>query len=388
MKILLLEKIFSKIKFSNTGYRDSEDGQVYGQGGYGYYLTTSVSGEPSVSVEQYMWALGIDKDVANVSPGLGRGNGMSVRCIKDMPISIGIDDTNLLLGHTATINVIFAKEVDLTTIDLSNFTTPNGTISNYNEANNNHISFTLTPNSDTNDDTNVIALDTAWSYGDATTPSESTTSQTYSVNTVIFSGGDFNGVTYGLITSSETGKVWLDRNLGASQACTSLSDSACYGDYYQWGRNADGHQISTSDTNSTQITWDTANNDTFITSSVYPYKWALDDSDGLLREARWSAIDGSGICPIGFRVPSSSELQDENITDGTSAFNNLKLSYNGYRDSGNGVINNTGNSGNLLSSTPNGTDEKAWFLTFDNSSSGVYNDVYRASGNGVRCIKD
>jgi hypothetical protein len=52
----------------------------------------------------------------------------------------------------------------------------------------------------------------------------------------------FNGLTYGLVLSPDTGRVWLDRNLGASQVCTSVTDTACYGDLYQWGRAKDGHE--------------------------------------------------------------------------------------------------------------------------------------------------
>jgi hypothetical protein len=37
----------------------------------------------------------------------------------------------------------------------------------------------------------------------------------------------------------------MDRNLGASQVATSSTDPASYGDLYQWGRPADGHQIRT-----------------------------------------------------------------------------------------------------------------------------------------------
>jgi hypothetical protein len=51
----------------------------------------------------------------------------------------------------------------------------------------------------------------------------------------------FNGLTYKMITSSKTGRVWLDRNLGATQVATSFDDSAAYGDLYQWGRAKDGH---------------------------------------------------------------------------------------------------------------------------------------------------
>ncbi|MEA2018242.1 MAG: hypothetical protein U9N59_07325, partial [Campylobacterota bacterium] len=40
-----------------------------------------------------------------------------------------------------------------------------------------------------------------------------------------------NNFTYSTITSSVTGKIWMDRNLGASRACTSFDDTQCYGDY-------------------------------------------------------------------------------------------------------------------------------------------------------------
>jgi hypothetical protein len=53
---------------------------------------------------------------------------------------------------------------------------------------------------------------------------------------VVFTGGLFNGLTYALVTSPDTGKVWLDRNLGARQVCTSSTDAACFGDLYQWGQ--------------------------------------------------------------------------------------------------------------------------------------------------------
>ncbi|VVM21411.1 hypothetical protein BSPWISOXPB_2895 [uncultured Gammaproteobacteria bacterium] len=40
---------------------------------------------------------------------------------------------------------------------------------------------------------------------------------------------------YITLESPITGKIWLDRNLGATQAATSRTDSASYGDLYQWG---------------------------------------------------------------------------------------------------------------------------------------------------------
>ena len=42
--------------------------------------------------------------------------------------------------------------------------------------------------------------------------------------------------------TTSTGKTWMDRNLGATQVATSSADTASYGDLYQWGRAADGHE--------------------------------------------------------------------------------------------------------------------------------------------------
>jgi hypothetical protein len=39
-------------------------------------------------------------------------------------------------------------------------------------------------------------------------------------------GISFKGLTYKLVTSPDTGRVWLDRNLGATQVATKVDDSA------------------------------------------------------------------------------------------------------------------------------------------------------------------
>jgi len=51
-----------------------------------------------------------------------------------------------------------------------------------------------------------------------------------------------NAITYGTVISPHTGRVWLDRNLGALKICENIDDTECYGDYYQWGRKTDGHE--------------------------------------------------------------------------------------------------------------------------------------------------
>jgi predicted secreted hydrolase len=43
-------------------------------------------------------------------------------------------------------------------------------------------------------------------------------------------------------TSRYTGRVWLDRNLGAKQVATSGHDTDSYGSLYQWGRGKDDHE--------------------------------------------------------------------------------------------------------------------------------------------------
>ncbi len=44
-----------------------------------------------------------------------------------------------------------------------------------------------------------------------------------------------NGEVKTAAVSSATGKIWMDRNLGASQVAISSNDAAAYGDWYQWG---------------------------------------------------------------------------------------------------------------------------------------------------------
>jgi hypothetical protein len=54
------------------------------------------------------------------------------------------------------------------------------------------------------------------------------------------------------VTNPATGQTWMDRNLGASRAATSPTDEQAYGDLYQWGRAADGHEKRRSSTTTKQ----------------------------------------------------------------------------------------------------------------------------------------
>ena len=204
-----------------------------------------------------------------------------------------------------------------------------------------------------------------------------------------------NGVTYGTVTSPYTGKVWLDRNLGASQVCTTLDDTACYGDYYQWGRNIDGHEKSTSAASSTQATDinSVGHSNFIISSSSYSYDWAWNaDSDGALRSVNWSKTDGTSVCPVGFRVPTIIELADETINsvDGVSynldVFNNfLKLPAAGFRYHADGLLYAQGEDVQIWSSNVSGSSSADLDLDGSDARIGYHSHAY---GFSVRCIQD
>jgi len=197
-------------------------------------------------------------------------------------------------------------------------------------------------------------------------------------------------ITYDTITSPYTGKVWLDRNLGASQICTALDDTACYGDYYQWGRDADGHEKSDSSITTTAATDVDNAGSSFITLT----QWASVDSDGSLRSANWSKTDGTSVCPVGYRVPTIAEVQSEttnngvsNVANMTDGYNNfLKLPAGGYRHNTTGDMTSVGSYSVIWASDPVGT-EFAKTLDLEPSASSIQ-DSQRGYGLNVRCIKD
>jgi len=206
-----------------------------------------------------------------------------------------------------------------------------------------------------------------------------------------------HGITYDTVTSPYTGKVWLDRNLGASQVCTALDDPLCYGDYYQWGRNTDGHEKSNSITTSTQATDINSSGDKFITdaSGTYSYDWAYSaDSSGSLRLANWSVTDGSSVCPIGFRVPTIAELTAELLDSGSTEIQNntdafdsfLKLPSSGNRNGVSAYMDGVGSWGGVWSSSASGAYSPG--LSFGSGYADRYTVDTRAYGLSVRCLRD
>ncbi|VVH58895.1 hypothetical protein BSPCLSOX_1674 [uncultured Gammaproteobacteria bacterium] len=206
---------------------------------------------------------------------------------------------------------------------------------------------------------------------------------------------------FGQVTSS-TGQVWMDRNLGASQVATSSTDPASYGDLYQWGRPADGHQIRTSAITATLATNTTPGHADFITTtdSQSFYDWMLPniDDDGALRSAFLAKTDGSGVCPTGFNVPTEVQLKAEkDIWDTTnnpaaSAFNSvLKLPVAGTRLRWTGRLGNIGDVAYYWTrSVPDSQLYRyARYLYFGkHSTHPAFYNVERSEGKSIRCIKN
>jgi uncharacterized protein (TIGR02145 family) len=186
--------------------------------------------------------------------------------------------------------------------------------------------------------------------------------------------------------TSATGKTWMDRNLGASQAATDSTDALAYGDLYQWGRFADGHQCRNSGTTNTLSSTNTPGHGNFILVSSHPYDWRSTQNDNL-----WQGVNGiNNPCPSGYRIPTRTEWDSEhkswNPKNAAGAFASpLKLPVAGNRKHSDGLFDQVGTTGTYWSSTVHTTN--SYYLYFDNDSS-VETTGSRAQGRSVRCIKD
>lgn len=199
-------------------------------------------------------------------------------------------------------------------------------------------------------------------------------------------------VTYGTQT-------WMDRNLGARRVATAINDVLSYGNLYQWGRPADGHEITVLDGatltsgrgfyNATALgalaTSDAPGHPNFFLPSAYPYDWRSDNNNN-----RWATAN-QGPCPAGYHVPTDTEW---NTADSFGAWNNntdpydsaLKLPSAGYRERIDGLLYNQGTNGYYWSSTL--SDPNAHTLYFDSTAAHTSYFIGRAYGLTVRCLKD
>jgi len=200
-----------------------------------------------------------------------------------------------------------------------------------------------------------------------------------------------HGTTYGFVTSPFTGKVWLDRNLGAARVCEQLDDEACFGDYYQWGRGFDGHQDPLSGTtDATTVNHKDVGHGDFI---IGHGDWVIRKGSRPQRRLKWAKADGSSVCPVSFRVPTLTEFQAELSATGANAQNNvdtfntfLKLSSSGERSFTTGLLVDQDANGRLWTNDTGGSISGVVF--FDSGIVNFFSEQHRANGYPVRCIKE
>lgn len=196
----------------------------------------------------------------------------------------------------------------------------------------------------------------------------------------------FDALSYGEI-SGPTGRIWLDRNLGAEGVAISYDDAQSFGDYYQWGRISDGHEDAMSSIVSGPLE-DGSEEGNFVTS---------DSGDWLLMsdESRWGVPKSiHDPCPTGFRIPTLAEFNLE-ITaweDGGKTVNFwelLKMPASGYRLY-DGALGNQGVSAFYWTSNAVNSSVRSQALVFyyGGESTVILSDYDRVQGSCIRCIKE
>jgi uncharacterized protein (TIGR02145 family) len=198
--------------------------------------------------------------------------------------------------------------------------------------------------------------------------------------TFIYNGEE---VTYGTVESG--GKCWMDRDLGASRAAISSTDSESYGDLYQWGRLSDGHQLKSN----TGWTYSLSSSDVpghslFIITDNEITDWRSPSNNNL-----WQGLTGvNNPCPPGWRVPTETELNSERLSWGQNnaegAFDSpLKWSRGGGRI--HGLNNLHDNSYGMYWTSSIDENRAKYLLTTSIGSSITAGD--RGYGYSVRCVR-
>ncbi|MGQ2167366.1 hypothetical protein [Ornithobacterium rhinotracheale] len=177
------------------------------------------------------------------------------------------------------------------------------------------------------------------------------------------------------------GKLWLNNNLGANyanvdhpafnpvQGAKSLRDENAYGSHFQWGRKADGHELTT-------YTSPTSG------SMTHP-------------NMQWYNIDQlqsyTNPCPAGYHVPTEQEWNAYNNllpSKNAQAWQSdvLHLTYAG--DKAGGWNPSPGNPNGWYWSSSPADSSYAWSLYFNDSSSYTYSYSNRSWGRPLRCRQD
>jgi PKD repeat protein len=186
------------------------------------------------------------------------------------------------------------------------------------------------------------------------------------------------------IVSLTTGRIWMDRNLGASDTAKSSTDPDAFGDLYQWGRLADGHQKRSSGTTSTLSNSDTPGHEDFIIVDSSPWDWRSPQNTEL-----WvGEYSINNPCPPGYRLPTEEEWQAElaafEIYNADSAYKSpLRLPAGGGRFGSNGELYSVDDLGIYWVGDNAGLSARRFVFGSDTVS---FSRVNRSNGYSVRCI--
>jgi len=367
---------YNALKLPMVGYRHLSSGSLGNTGSYGHYWSSSVSGTDAQNLYFSSASASVGSSV--------RAYGMSIRCIKnqtDIPKVQGVSVTgSVMMGATLTgVYTYVPPQISGTAEGTSTYkwyvaTDASGTGS---------VAISGTT-AKTYTVASPVTLGKYVAFGVTPVSSDGKTGNEVLSSWVTVSP---DGTAIVDMVSPTTGKVWMDRNLGATQVAISKTDASSYGSLFQWCRAPDGHQLRTSSTQNIQIVATTTGNSNFIIGYA---DWS---DSGLINGDLWwngTTVGANNPCPTGYHVPTNTEWNNElsGITSPSDdwLFSRLKLSLAGERVYNNGVISNAGSFGYYWSCILSGTT--AYGLNFSGSGGAGLLGCHRAHGFSVRCIKN
>ena len=195
------------------------------------------------------------------------------------------------------------------------------------------------------------------------------------------------------------GKIWLQQNLSSPQVAMAVWDEASFGDYFQWGRWDDGHQLRNSPTitggpsllNPSNIPL--GNPNMIVGQTAGTMWWGTGGST----TDTWSgssagSTNGKDPCVAlgpGWRLPTAADwqnLKNYDDLDGALAayMSNLKLPAGGFRSGG---FVYAGGESYYWSSTASGSNAIGVFIS-DNTYLASLQASQRGEGFNCRCLKD